>query len=197
MILNTILCLLLFGNLVLLFIVYRTVKSQSKHIGQDALDTLQKAVSQTVSDSEQEIRSEVRATQNSTTNTLVVNIGELSKTLNAQLDGTRKAFSDSFQGLQQGNEKKLDQISQNVSGQLQTTSDTLVTTVGQLGKAQKDATDSLINTIEALGKTQRSKLQDVTDSTKGLTQSNETLLKTSGKLLMRVYRICRRATKRN
>ena len=176
MILNTILCLLLFVNLVLLFIVYRTVKSQSKHIGQDDLDTLQTAVSQAVSDSEQGIRSEVRATQDSTTNTLVVNIGQLSKTLNAQLDGTRTAFSNSFQGLQQGNEKKLDQISQTVSGQLQTTSDTLVTTVGQLGNAQNDATDTLVKTIGELGKTQASKLQDVTKSTKDLTQSNATAI---------------------
>ena len=176
MILNTVLCLLLCVNLVLLFIVYRAVKSQSRNIGQDDLDTLQAAVSKAVSDSEQEIRSEIRATQDSTTKTLVTNISGLSNTLTTQLDGTRTAFSDSFQGLQQGNEKKLDQISQTVSGQLQTTSDTLVTTVGQLGNAQKDATDTLVQTIEALGKTQASKLKDVTDSTNDLTQSNETAI---------------------
>ena len=143
MILNTVLCLLLFVNLVLLFIVYRTVKSQSSHIGQDDLDTLQQTVSQAVSDSEQAIRSEVRATQDSTTNTLAVNIGALSKTLTTQL---------------------------------QTTSNTLVTTVGQLGTAQKDATDSLVKTIGELGQTQASKLEDVTNATNNLTQSNETAI---------------------
>lgn len=136
MILNTILCLLLLGNLALLILVYRTVKSQPKHIGLDDLDTLQKEVSK----SEQEIRSEIRATQDSTTKTLVVNIGELSKTLTTQL---------------------------------QATSDTLVTTVGALGKAQKAATDTLVTTIDKLGKTQASKLQDVTKSTNELMQSNE------------------------
>ena len=158
MILNTILGLLLLGNLVLLILIYRTVRSQPKHIGQDDLDTLHHAVSETVSESEKEIRSEVRATQNSTNNTLVTNIGELSNTLTTQLDGARKAFSDSFQGLQQSNDNKLDQIGQTVNTQLQTTSDTLVTTVGQLRKAQE------------------SKLQDVTNSTKDLTQSNETAI---------------------
>ena len=83
MILNIILGLLLLGNLALLILVYRAVRSQPKHIGQDDLDMLQREVSK----SGQEIRSEVRATQDSTTNTLVINIGELSKTLTAQLDG--------------------------------------------------------------------------------------------------------------
>ena len=170
MILNTILCLLLLGNLVLLILIYRTVKSQPKHIGKDDLDTLQEEVSK----SGQQIRSEIRATQDSTTKTLVVNIGELSKTLTAQLEGARTALSESFQGLQQNNESKLDQIRQTVNKQLQTTSDTLVTTVGELGKAQKDATDTLVTTIGELGKAQVSKLQDVTKSTNELTQSNET-----------------------
>ena len=169
MILNTILCLLLLGNLTLLILVYRTVKSQPKHIGVDDLDTLQKEVAK----SGQEIRSEIRATQDSTTKTLVVNIGELSKTLTTQLEGARTAFSESFQGLQQSNESKLDQIRQTVTKQLQTTSDTLVTTVGELGKTQKDATDTLVTTIGELGKAQTSKLQDVAQSTNELMQSNE------------------------
>ena len=170
MVLNTILCLLLLGNFILLILIYRTVKSQPKHIGQDELDALQAEISK----SEQEIRSEIRATQDSTTNTLAVNIGELSKTLTTQLDGARQTFSDSFQGLQRSNDNKLDQISQTVTKQLKTTSDTLVTTVGQLGNAQKDATDTLVKTIGELGKAQASKLQDVTKSTNALTQSNET-----------------------
>ena len=77
MILNTILCLLLLVNFVLLILVYRTVKSQPKHIGKDDLDMLQVEISK----SEQEIRSEVRKTQDSTTNALTV-----------QLEGVRTAF---------------------------------------------------------------------------------------------------------
>ena len=172
MILNIILGLLLLGilgNLALLIFVCRTVRSQPKHIGQDDLDTLQREVSK----SGQEIRSEVRATQDSTTKTLVINISELSKTLTAQLDGVRTEFSKSFQGLQQSNENKLDQIRRTVTVNLQATSDTLVTTVGELGKAQQAATDTLVKTIGGLGEAQASKLQDVTQSTKALMQSNE------------------------
>ena len=78
MILNTILCLLLLVNFLLLILIYRTVKSQPKHIGKDDLDMLQVEISK----SEQEIRSEVRKTQDSTTNALTV-----------QLEGVRTAFS--------------------------------------------------------------------------------------------------------
>ena len=78
MILNTILRLLLLVNFVLLILVYRAVKSQPKHIGKDDLDMLQAEISK----SEQEVRSEVRNTQDSTTNALTV-----------QLEGVRTAFS--------------------------------------------------------------------------------------------------------
>ena len=78
MILNTILCLLLLVNFVLLILVYRTVKSQPKHIGKDDLDMLQVKISE----SEQEVRSEVRKTQDSTI-----------KALTVQLEGVRTAFS--------------------------------------------------------------------------------------------------------
>ena len=67
-----------------------------------------------ISKSEQEVRSEVRKTQDSTTNALTV-----------QLEGVRTTFST----------------------------------------AQKDATDTLVKTIGELGKTQASKLEDVTKST--------------------------------
>lgn len=136
MIWNVILGVLLVCNLGLLFLVLKRltsiVKSQTDGVGQDELDSLRKEVLK----SEQEVRSEIRATQASTTQTLVVSISELSKTLTAQLEGVRTTFADSFQGMQQGNEKKLDQISQTVRDQLQRTSDTLVTSIGELGEAQ-------------------------------------------------------------
>ena len=72
------------------------------------------------------------------------------------------------------NENKLDQIRQTVTERLQATSDTLVATVGELGKAQKSATDTLVTTIGELGEAQTQQLQDVTNATNNLTQSNET-----------------------
>ena len=96
---NVIWGVLLLANLGLLVFVLKRlaliVKSQAEQDGQDTLDSLREQVSE----SKQEIRSEVRTTQESTTKTLVVNIGELSKTLNAHLEGVRTTFSDSFQGL--------------------------------------------------------------------------------------------------
>ena len=146
MILNTILCLLLLGNLVLLILVYRAVKSQPKHIGQDDLDTLQAEVSK----SGQEIRSEIRATQDSTTKTLVVNISELSKTLTTQLEGARTAFSESFQGLQQSNENKLDQIRQTVDEQLQTTLEKRLTESFNIVSERLEAVQHGLGTMQNL-----------------------------------------------
>ena len=146
MILNTILCLLLLGNLVLLILVYRAVKSQPKHIGQDDLDTLQAEVSK----SGQEIRSEIRATQDSTTKTLVVNIGELSKTLTTQLEGARTAFSESFQGLQQSNESKLEQIRQTVDEQLQTTLEKRLTESFNIVSERLEAVQHGLGTMQNL-----------------------------------------------
>ena len=173
MILNVIWGVLLLANLGLLIFVLKQlaliIKSQAEQSGQDTLDSLREQVSE----SKQEIRSEVRTTQESTTKTLVVNIGELSKTLNTQLEGMRTTFSDSFQGLQQSNEDKLDQIRQTVTVQLQTTSETLVTSVGKLGNAQKDATNTLVTTIGKLGEAQTLQLTNGTKAINSLMQSNE------------------------
>ncbi|MXV84792.1 DNA recombination protein RmuC [Candidatus Poribacteria bacterium] len=88
-----------------------------KNIGTDDLDALREDVSK----SKQEIQSEVRASQDSTTNTLVVNIGELSKTLTVQIENMRAAVNEHLQVMQDSNEKKLDQMRQTVDEQLQTT----------------------------------------------------------------------------
>ena len=162
------------SNLVILILMLKrlasieTDKVESK--GQDELHSLREEVSR----SEQEVRSEVRTTQEATANTLVMNIGELSKTLTAQLEGMRNTVDERFQGFQQNNENKLEQIRQTVTEQLQTTSDTLVTTIGELSNAQKSATDTLVVTIGELGDSQTQQLANVTKSTNDLTQSNET-----------------------
>ena len=159
------------SNLVVLILIFKRFASlKTVNNRQDELHSLQEEVSR----SEREIRSEVRSTQESTANTLAVNIGELSKTITAQLEGVRTTFDERFQNLQQGNEDKLDQIRRTVTEHLQTTSDTLVSTVGELGNAQKTATDTLVATISELGDAQTQQLQDMTNATNNLTQSNET-----------------------
>ena len=75
------------SNLVVLILIFKRFTSMetggSESNRQDELDSLHEEVSR----SEREIRSEIRSTQETTANTLVVNIGELSKTLTAQLEG--------------------------------------------------------------------------------------------------------------
>lgn len=118
MTLNIILSVLLLINLGILFLTYRSVRSQSNDIKKEDLDNLREQVSK----ADQEMRSEVRKTQDSINNTLTVNNGELSK---------------------------------NLTNQLETNSNTLVKTIGELGGAQAR------------------QLKDVKESTNNLTESNK------------------------
>ena len=161
-------------NLTLLVLVLKRFASISKDNGESSDQDELRALRQEVSRSEQEVRSEVRTSQKTITDMLVTSVSELSKTLTAQLDGTRNTINDRFQKLQQSNDSKLEQVDRAVTKQLQTTSDTLVKTVGELGKVQKAATDTLVNTVGELGDAQSQRLEDVTRSINDLTQSNET-----------------------
>ena len=134
-------------NLVLLAIVLKRLafikKDTTEQIGQDEFRSLCDEVSRL----EREIRNEIRTTQETTTNTLVTNIGEFSNTLTAQVERMRDTVDERFQGLQQNNDKKLEQIRQAVTEQLQGTTDTLVNTVGKLGKAQDSQLESVRKTV--------------------------------------------------
>ena len=160
-------------NLTLLILMLKRFASISKdEEGGSEQDEL-RALRQEVSRSEQEVRSEVRTSQKAITDMLLTSVSELSKTLTAQLDGTRNTINDRFQKLQQSNDSKLEQVDRTVTKQLRTTSDTLVTIVGELGKAQKAATDTLVKTVGELGDAQSQRLEDVTRSITDLTQSTE------------------------
>ena len=134
-------------NLVLLAIVLKRLafikKDTTEQIGQEEFRSLCDKVSRL----EQEIRNEIRKTQETTTNTLVTNIGEFSNTLTAQVERMRDTVDERFQGLQQNNDKKLEQIRQAVTEQLQGTTDTLVKTVGELGKAQDSQLETVRKTV--------------------------------------------------
>ena len=160
-------------NLTLLVLVLKRFASIGKNAEggseQDELRTLRQEVSR----SEQEVRSEVRTSQKTITDMLVTSVSELSKTLTSQLEGTRNTIDDRFQKLQQSNDSKLERVDRTVTKQLQTTSDTLVNSVGELGKSQKAATDTLVTTVGELGDAQSARLEDVVRSVNDLTQSNE------------------------
>ena len=161
-------------NLTLLVLVLKRFASISKDEAVGSEQDELRALREEVSRSEKEVRSEVRTSQKTITDMLVTSVSELSKTLTAQLDGTRNTINDRFQKLQQSNDSKLEQVDRTVTKQLRTTSDTLVNTVGELGQAQKAATDTLVKTVGELGDTQSQRLEDVTRSINDLTQSNET-----------------------
>ena len=159
MILNTILCLLLLVNLVLLILVYRTVKSQPKHIGKDDLDMLQAEISK----SEQEVRSEVRNTQDSTTNALTVQlegvrtafgaaqkdatdtlvkiIGELGKTQASKLEDVTKSTSD----LTKSNEAGIEKIRETVDERIR---DLQTSNENKLDQMRQTVDEQLQTTLE-------------------------------------------------
>ena len=97
----------------------------------------------------------------------------LTKSNEDRIENVRKTMDERIQALQTNNEKSLNQIRKTVTEQLTSTADSLVSTVGELGNAQKTATDTLVETIGKLGDTQKQRLEDVTKSTHNLMQSNE------------------------
>ena len=145
----------------------------------------------------------VKNSVDSTAKTLVNTVGELGQTQARQLEAVqgkidgltqanetsienvRNTLTTGLKDLQTSNENKLELIRQSVNKQLQTTADTLTSTVGKLGEAQtlhletvKNSVDStaktLVNTVGELGKTQTRQLEDVQGKIDGLTQANET-----------------------
>ena len=115
MILNIIVSILLLINLGILFLVYRSVTSQTKHIKKEDLITLQEQVSK----SEKEIRSEVRTTQDSTSKTLAFNIGELSKTLTSQLETTSSTLVTTIGELGNSQTRQLQEVKQSTNDLIQ------------------------------------------------------------------------------
>ena len=87
-------------NLVLLVLILKRFASISKDDREGSEQEELRALRQEVSRSEQEVRSEVRTSQKAITDTLLTSIAELSKTLTAQLEGTRNTIDDRFQKLQ-------------------------------------------------------------------------------------------------
>ena len=185
--------------LVLLFLMRKQLASiEVNQDGQDEVNSLREEISR----SEQGIREEIRSSQRTVSETLTTqfqstgkmlgdNLTELGKAQTRELENVtkstnnltqsnenrienvRKTVDERIQALQTSNEKSLDQIRQTVTEQLAATADTLVSTVGELGNAQKTATDTLVETISELGDIQKQRLEDVTKSTNSLMQSNE------------------------
>ena len=174
-------------NLVLLAIVLKRlafIKNDSvEQVEQDEFRFLREEVSRL----EREIRNEIRASQETTANTLVTNISEFSKTLTAQVEGMRTTIDERFQGLQQSNDNKLEQIRQTLTEQLQGTADTLVSTIGELGKSQGSQLENVRKTVhdrlEAMQTSNEEKSEQMYKTVTGQLQSTaDTLVSTIGEL---------------
>ena len=188
---------LLLGNLGFLVFILKRLAAKDKT--QDELLALRELVANL----EKAIRDEVRASQETTANTLTVQLESTANTLVRTVGQLREAQSDQLgsvvesinnltktneeklQTVQTSNETKLEQIRRSVNEQLKATVDTLTSTVGELGEAQtrqletvKNSVDStaktLVNTVAELGQTQTRQLEAVRRTIDGLTQANET-----------------------
>ena len=188
---------LLLGNLGFLVFILKRLAAKDKT--QDELLVLRELVA----DLEKAIRDEVRASRDTTANTLTVQLQSTADTLVGVVGQLREAQSDQLrsvvesinnltktneeklQAVQTSNETKLEQIRRSVNEQLQATVDTLTSTVGELGDAQtrqletvknsvNSTADTLVNTVGELGQTQTRQLEDVKHTINALTQTNET-----------------------
>ena len=174
-------------NLVILVLVLKRLAfiktDAAEQAGQDGFQSFREEMSK----SEREIRNEIRASQETTANTLMMNIGEFSKTLTAQVEGMRSTVDERFRNLQQSNDNKLVQVSQTVTEQLQSTADTLVNTVGELGKSQDSQLESVRKTVherlEAMQNSNEDKSEQMYKTVTDQLQSTaDTLVNTVGEL---------------
>ena len=155
MILNIIASILLLINLGILFLVYRSVTSQTKHIKKEDLDTLQKQASK----SEQEIRSEVRTTQEATSKTLVVNIGELSKTLTAQLETTSSTLVTTIGELGKTQARQLQEVKQSTNDLTESNKSSIENVRGIVDKRLQSIQESNEKKLDQMRKTVDEQLQ--------------------------------------
>ena len=199
---------LLLGNLgFLVFILKRLAakdKTQDELLAlRELVANLEKALGEEVPRLEKAIRDEVRASQETTANTLTVQLGSTADTLVGvvgklgaaqthqlrnvveSINNLTQTNEEKLQVVRTSNETKLEQIRVSVNKQLQTTADTLTSTVGKLGEAQtrqletvknsvNSTADTLVNTVGELGKTQARQLEAVQGTIDGLTEANET-----------------------
>ena len=151
--------LLSIANLVLLVRVRSKLMKEdtAEHTWQAELSALREEVSR----SEREIKDAVRASQDTTTNTLLTNIGEFSDRMTNQVERMRTTVDDRFQTLQQNIEARLEQIRETVTNQLQSTTDTLIGTVGELGEAQTHQLTSGTKAINDLTQSNETRIEAV------------------------------------
>ena len=101
-------------------------------------------------------------------------INDLTQSNETSIENIRKSTDERIQSLQTSNENSLKQIRQIVTEHLQTTSDTLVKTVGELGKAQMDQLANSTKAINELTQSNEASIENIRKSTDGRIQSLQT-----------------------
>lgn len=130
-------------SLVLLVIVLKQLAFTKKDKSQDMVQNELRFLREEISRSEQELRNEISNSQGITANTLVTHIGEFRNTLTTQVEGMGSTVDNRLQDLQQNNDNKLGQIRQEVTKQLQGTTDTLVNLGESQGTQLRDSLDAM------------------------------------------------------
>ena len=105
-------------NLVLIILALKRIADSRKENSLQAIQDELRSIREEVSRSEKEIRDEVRKGHETTTKTLMGNIGEFGKLLTTQAEGMRTTMDKRFQDLQQGTEARLEAIRETVTSQL-------------------------------------------------------------------------------
>ena len=167
-VMNKKLCVLLLANFVLLILVYRTVKSQPKHIGKDDLEMLQVEISK----SEQEVLSEVRKTQESTSNALTV-----------QLEGVRTAFSTAQKDVTDTLVKTIGELGQTQASKLED----VIKSTSYLTKSNEAGIEKIRETVDERIQTLQTSNENILDQIRQtviehLTATADTLVATVGEL---------------
>ena len=126
-----------------------------RSIKKEDLDTLQKQASK----SEQEIRSEVRTTQEATSKTLVVNIGELSKTLTAQLETTSSTLVTTIGELGKTQARQLQEVKQSTNDLTESNKSSIENVRGIVDKRLQSIQESNEKKLDQMRKTVDEQLQ--------------------------------------
>ena len=155
MILNIILVVLLSINLGILLLVYINSSSEKDVIKREDLDILREQVTK----SEQEIRSEVKTTQEANTKALAVNINELSKALTAQLENRNSSLVETLGELGKAQDRQLKDVRKATNDLTESNRSSIESVRGIVDKRLQAIQESNENRLDQMRKTVDEKLQ--------------------------------------
>ena len=149
-------------------VVGKLGEGQSQHLG-DVIRTIETTVNTLVT-----TVGELGETQTEKLANVSNSVNDLTQTNETRIENVRNTLDEGIQSLQTSNESKLEQIRVSVNEQLNTAVDTLVTTVGELGKTQKAQLDSGTKAITDLTQANETHIENVRNTLNEEIQSLQT-----------------------